>query len=318
MISTPTTAEIHGLSPTGISAWLKRHPLFAFFVIAFAGTWLVFMPILLSKRGLGLISLPDGALALLFYIATYTGPFLAAFLMTAVLDGKRGIGKLLHRIGQWRVGFKWYLIVLLGYPVVFIMGVIIRLGPSTIPALMTNWPTFISGYLITIVVGFLLPTLGEETGWRGFALPHLQQAYGPLTASLVLGLLHALWHLPAYFVNGMLSTGGFDITLFVANSLGIMAFTFVWTWLFNNTMGSIFFATFVHAVSNGMSLQLLKLFNLSTPDPWFAVQVGTILALGVILLTRGRLSFNSKENASLITVSDDAQVGTVMPVQTQH
>lgn len=278
----------------GLAAWIKRHPLAAYFLLAFAGTWIVYLPILLSGRGLGLIELPDAAAFIIFILATYCGPFLAAFVITRVTDGPHGVRRLLRRMVQWRTGLRWYLLVLIGYPLVFGVPAVLMLGPAGLAAAAQNWPMFLSGYLVAILTGFLLPTLGEETGWRGFALPRLQSMMGPLFGSLLLGVMHALWHLPAYFVKGLMSSGDFDPEVFAANSLAMIAGTLVWTWLFNKADGSILFATYVHAASNGVSLQLPAALHVTAPDPWFAFKVMGVVAMAVILLTRGRLGYSER------------------------
>ncbi len=279
----------------GPGAWIKRHSLITYFVIAFAGTWLLFLPILLSNHGLGLIALPDALAFLLFIAATYAGPFLAAGVTTRIVAGGPGVRAWFRRMVQWRVGVGWYLLVLIGYPLLLGLPALAALGTPALSAAQHNWPLFVSGYLVAIPVGFFLPTLGEEAGWRGFALPRLQAVYGPLLGSLILGILHAFWHLPAYFVAGAISSGGFDPVLFVGNSLAIVASTFLWTWLFNHTRASILFATFVHATSNAVSAQLLGLLNIKTPDPWFAFEVMGVVALVLIVLTRGRLGYAKVE-----------------------
>ena len=115
-------------------------------------------------------------------------------------------------------------------------------------------------------------------------------------ATLIVSVIHAFWHLPAYFIKGAItSTGEFDPTLFVANSLAIIAGSFVWTWLFNNAAGSIFFATLVHAASNAMSGHLPAILNLQDPNPWFAFGVSAIVAVLVIVLTRGRLGYSGAQ-----------------------
>ena len=286
------TLDISVSATPRASSWIQRHPIVAYFVIAYTGTWLVFSPILFSKRGLGSIDLPGSAAFLLFILATYTGPFLSALVTTSIIDGKAGVRAWLHRIVQWRVNIKWYLLVLIGYPIIFFIPAIAELGAPGLNAATQNMPKFVVGYLTTIPIGFFLPTLGEETGWRGFALPRLQSAYSPLLASLILGIMHAIWHLPSYFVNGMLATNGFDPNFFVANSLGIVAGTFLWTWLFNNTQTSIFFATFVHAAGNAAGSFLAKSLNVTNPDPWFAFEVLGVVAVVLIIWTRGRLGFN--------------------------
>lgn len=88
--------------PIGFRAWVKGHPLLAYFSLAFAGTWLVMSPLVLS--GLDLFTLPDAASLILFVLSTYAGPALAAFAVTGIIEGKLGMGRLLRRCFQWRVG----------------------------------------------------------------------------------------------------------------------------------------------------------------------------------------------------------------------
>src|SRR5262249_14196935 len=105
---------------SAIVAWVKKHPLPAYFIWAFGATWLFAWPIAFSQRGLRLFSLPDGVLFALFLLATYVGPAPAAFIVTGIIDGKAGVKQLLRRMVQWRVGIRWYLIVILGYPLLFL------------------------------------------------------------------------------------------------------------------------------------------------------------------------------------------------------
>lgn len=283
-------------APTGLTAAIRRHPLIAYFLIAFAGTWILFVPILLSPRGFGLIPLPDAIAFILFLVSTYAGPFLAAYLTTRAVDGQQGVRAWFQRMLHWPAGLGWYLLVLLGYPLLFGGSAIVALGSPALHAAGQNWPAFIAAYLGNIPVGFFLPTLGEEAGWRGFSLPRLQQLHGPLLGSFILAVLHALWHLPAYFVKGAINaTGVFDPVAFAGNSLAIVASTFVWTWLFNHTDGSILFATYVHAASNAVSGALLPALNITTPDPWFTFKVMAAVALLLILLTRGRLGYQARQ-----------------------
>ncbi len=285
----PVTAGARG----GLSAWVARHPLFSYFFWSFAGTWLLFGPISLSARGLGWlpIDLGDALTLILFLGATYTGPFLSAILVTALMDGRKGVRALLARIVRWRVGVVWYLIPFLGYPIVTLAGVAALAGPGVLSALPQRWPLLFSLYIPNILIGFFIPTLGEETGWRGFALPRLQASHGPLVGTLILGAMHALWHLPAYFVRGLILPNGFEWNGFLGNSLAVVALTFVWTWLFNNSRGSILLATFVHCCSNGTSALVPQLTSNLVIDPWGGFKIFLVVALVVIGLTRGRLSY---------------------------
>jgi membrane protease YdiL (CAAX protease family) len=289
-----STLDITILATPRAGNWIRRHPIAAYFVIAFAGTWLFFLPILLSQRGLGFFDLSDVAGLLFFFGATYAGPFLAGFVITAMTEGKPGVHQLVRRIFQWRVGLRWYVMLLLGYPAMFILGLVSVLGTDPIDRLLRNLPTLLPFYGMNILIGLFLPSLGEETGWRGVALPRLQVAYGPVMGSLVLGALHALWHLPAYFIKGAILPDGFDLTYFIANSCSIIMATLIWTWLFNNANASVLFAILIHSTSNATSSLIPRLVSAPAGDPWFGLKVVGTVAVVLIVLTRGRLGFHHR------------------------
>lgn len=287
------------IRPSRISGWAKRHPLVAYFVLAYALTWALIVPIMLSQRGLGIFNLPDPLLLVLFLLSTFSGPLPAAFIMTSVLDGSTGRRQLLRRMFQRRVGLGWYLLVIAGYPLIFLVGLTIYSGAAPWIALIQKWPLIFTYYLPIAAIGMIFPSLGEEPGWRGFALPRLQLQYGPLSGSLILGVLHGLWHLPVYFIPGTILDGPFNFTAFAANTCLIIAMTFIWTWLFNHVGQSVLFAMFVHAVSNAASGLIPRLIVDTTGDPWFGFKVGAVCALIIIVFTRGRLgdpSFTEKED----------------------
>lgn len=277
----------------GLWGWVKLHPLIAYFFFAYAGSWLVEAPLLASQRGFGLIMLPEPLLLFIFLFAAYFGPLLAALVVTGATDGRAGVRHLLGRIVQWRVGLQWYLIPILGFPLVFLAAFSLVMGPDPLIALVQKFPLLLTSYLPLLVFGLLFPSLGEEPGWRGFALPRLQVRFGALVGTLILGVLHALWHFPAYFLPGAILPGAFDPTVFIANSLAIVAFTVLWTWVFNNALGSILIAIIAHSASNAFSGYVPQL--LAFPDdPWAMIKIFGVCALAIIILTRGRLSYKGE------------------------
>lgn len=281
--------------------FLVRHPLVGYFLLAFGITWLLFIPIVLSQRGFDLLpwQLPNALILVFFILATYLGPLCAALAMTNITEGKEGLHTFLSRFTQWQVGIRWYLLVLVGYPLVFLAGISSLQPVGVTNGTAGNISLLLTLYLPTILVGMLISSLGEEPGWRGFALPRLQAHYGALVGSLILGALQAFWYTPAYLVRGPVLDSGFDLTVYIANSLVIVASTIIWTWLFNNTGGSIFFAMFVHSVSNATSSLLPQLLPGLQPDPWVAFKITGAIALIVIIFTRGTLSYTTKNKDEL-------------------
>jgi uncharacterized protein len=166
--------------------------------------------------------------------------------MAAIMEGKAGVRRLLARFLLWRVNIRWYLFAILAIPIVSVLGAIVLPGVLAsfhIPASLSKFRYY---YITTFFIGGLVggPFL-EEFGWRGFALPRMQQL-GPLGASALLGLLWGSWHLPL-FLSPAFSPGGFNLLDVSEYIVTVIAFTIVMTWVFNNTRGSLFMAFLMHA-----------------------------------------------------------------------
>jgi membrane protease YdiL (CAAX protease family) len=152
---------------------MRRHPLFFFFFISYAGSWIVMMPYVLSVWGI----LP-GDYSILYIIKPFVGPMLAAIIMTGITEGKSGLLHLRDRLKQRSAGRQWYIFILLGIPILTLIGIIVQPGllasfKGVTPVLLVTYPA----YFFIVFFGVALP---EEIGWRGFALPRMQPRYGPL------------------------------------------------------------------------------------------------------------------------------------------
>jgi membrane protease YdiL (CAAX protease family) len=203
---------------------MKKHRLIAFFVLACVLTWWIY-PLLKFSPLLGFFGL--------------FGPALAAIIMAAVTEGKSGVKALLTRVVLWRVGLPWY-VVALGLPTVLSLstaGLYFLFGGSELVQIVALSP--IELVLFVLVVG-------EELGWRGYALPLLLEERSPVTASLILGVLWGLWHLPTFLVPGT-PQYGLPLTAFV---LLTVEYSILITWLFMHTRGSVLLATLFHGAIN--------------------------------------------------------------------
>jgi len=272
---------------------LARYPLTFYFVIAYGFAWLVWVPLALSQDGAGVLSFhsPIGASASVI-LASFVGPFLSAFIMTGVTEGRAGIGRLLRRCVLWRVGLGWYLFALIGIPMILVLGVVVLPGAMAsfkgLASLVPRRP-----WVSMIVYVFLHGPLGEEPGWRGFALPRLQRLHGPLVGSLILGPLWALWHMPYFWVPAWSFPPTLaNIGLFVIASIPV---TIIITWVFNNTKGSVLMAILGHWSFDFTFVILNLLFTAPLVTDYGSTLpvlagLGTV-ALLVIALTRGRLGY---------------------------
>jgi membrane protease YdiL (CAAX protease family) len=293
-------AQTVSISP--IRSSIVRHPLFAYFLIAFVGTWVTMLPLLLSSAGLGIFpyELPGPLFLLIFFGSTFTGPALAALVVTSRESGRAGVRDLLRRILLWRVGLHWYAVALFSFLAVWLVAFTFVFGRTLWANLFQNWQLFLVVFLPNVVIGLFLPSLGEEPGWRGFALPRLQARYGPLLGTVILGSLHSFWHLPAFFLPLL---GPFTPARFLAFLITGTAGSFIYTWIFNNTRASILLAMLTHAASNASSTYLTRIIPADTPDTllsgwaqalgpdWLNAVAFATVALLLVLLTRGRLSY---------------------------
>jgi membrane protease YdiL (CAAX protease family) len=304
MSTVTTTSQPATTSP--LKRLIRGHPLLAFFVIAFAGEWIVTLPLVLAQNGLGLLpyTIPEIGLIPLAYwfsvLASIAGPTLASFTVTAVTTGKGGMRQLLRRYVLWRVGLRWYLLVLVGVPLIQLAFASIFSGGAPLVALLQHWPLFFTVYLPNILIISVAIQIWEEGGWSGFAVPNLQKRFGAWRACLVLGPLWALFHLPFFFVPGQI----FDqkvgpITMIVQMALLIILATLtrtIMTWVFNNTKGSILIAILLHSALDASNSGSAYITHLLPPSQNGGYGLGSALfplvaAVLLLIFTKGRLSY---------------------------
>jgi membrane protease YdiL (CAAX protease family) len=236
---------------TNQASWQQRYSLVMYFALTYLISWSIMVPVALSAKGLINIKVPYW----LYYLAPF-GPFSAAVIVTALIDGWQGVKKLLGRLMKWRVEFKYYAFVILGPIGLFIFAVLVNF------IITGSWPDLsLLGYADylpyltafgTLLLWILTFSIGEETGWRGFALPHLQRTCTAASSTLILALFWAVWHLPAFFFRDTLTDlGVLGFPFFV---ISILCTTMVFTWLYNSTGGSLLIVVLFHAFFNWLSV----------------------------------------------------------------
>jgi uncharacterized protein len=221
-------------------SWFQKHSLLGYFLLAYAISWSIGIPLALIAQKKVTWQIPYAV----HYLYAY-GPLLSALIMTGLTKGRAGIADLFKRLTNWRMQPGWWLIALsplAGYAVVVL---ILRL-------IQGNWVDLgLLGqvnFLPNLGVGALFLWIftygiGEEVGWRGFALPRLQQKMNALPATLMLGILWALWHLPVFFYL-------FDPAIAIGWFFGLMCGAVLLTWLYNSTNGSLLAVVLWHGTFN--------------------------------------------------------------------
>ena len=234
----------------GAQTSARRQALFAYFGATFLISWGIELLLIASENGWGGLALPPQV----HYLAAY-GPMLAAILVTAWVTGGPGLRELWSRISRWRVGWGWWAIAVLSPAALFAIGVAaaVTMGGS-VPDLallgqVNYMPTL--GWAAAWIFWFLTYGMGEEIGWRGFALPRLQYGRSAAWATLVLGLVWALWHLPAFFYLDTYQAMGLWMFPFLA--VTIVCGNVVYTWIYNSSGGSVLMAILFHASFNFFS-----------------------------------------------------------------
>ena len=252
------------------SGFIGRYQSIAFFALTlvFSWGWWTFAYIMLASGGLSRVLAIPGAF----------GPLIAAALVTwAVGDDLRAWAA---QIIDWRVAPRWYLIAV-GLPLMITIGGVgtglVLAGASLdLSVLAQRLPVFPVIFLVTVLVG----GGQEEPGWRGFALPRLQANYSALTASLIIGGVWAVWHLPLFLMDAPRNQSG----NFLLYALLVMGFSIILTWCYNSTGGSVLLAMILHAGMN-TSGSLLPI-QMNVAEQWPLVIDGAIvISIWVVAIT---------------------------------
>ena len=244
--------------------WTRRYRLVVFFGLAIAFAWCLW---------------PFWALGMAPVPFLPGGPLVAALVVISVTEGRTGFRELGARMIRWRVGWRWW-VVAVGTPLAVLAvataaNVSMWGAPAPVLADM-GW----SGIALVFASRFVDPMdgpLGEEPGWRGYALPQLQTARSPWGAGMILTPLVAVWHLPLVAVGQLDAVG-------LAGTAGI---TLVYVWLFNHTGGSVLLTMVFHVVQGTISYAALGFTGVDAVRmAWIASGLWCALAVVLILFDR--------------------------------
>jgi membrane protease YdiL (CAAX protease family) len=224
-----------------------------------------------------------------FFLLAVYAPGLSGIYLIWRHHGLKGLGSFLQRLTLWRAPIQWWLFLLLGIPVIVYTAAAIK-GAITGPFPLSPWYMIFSA----LVQSLLLGPLGEEFGWRGLALPLLQRRFAPFWASLILGVVWATWHAPAFLLSGTPQSAWSFGPFFV----GLVAICIILTPLFNASGGSLLIAILYH----------LQIMNPIFPDaqPWDSY-LFAIAAVVIVFLNR-RQMFQRGEGITSVLMLEERSV----------
>lgn len=258
-----------------MKTFLKRHSLVIGLVLMFLYTWTID----LSNSGVLPFKVP-----FVICLTLGWGFIFASLLMTWLTLGKEETAKLFKRFLIWHVEWRWFLAAFL-IPMIFVFAIllnwVITQTPIDFSAVMARrifgeeatLPAFILPFFL---VDFL--TNGEEMGWRGYVLPRLQAKHSALVSSLILGLLWAFWHLPKYLAPENSSS-------FLLGSAKILAEAVLYTWLYNNSKGSLLMTSLMHSLGNTAGVFLPLAGTISGANTGTLVIVVALEVVAAIVMT---------------------------------
>jgi membrane protease YdiL (CAAX protease family) len=273
-----------------LSSVMKRHDVLLDFVLIFLCTWSIDLTIAAQDRGWLPTIIPSW-----LGIFVGFGFVIAALVATSIVEGWAGIRALLRRYLIWRVGVVWFAVVLLGPVLIDLTAIgMAWLAGGAAPSFNQPFvrqvldfdPSMSLGLLALIWFLFEILTNCEEIGWRGYSLPRLLARHNALVASLILGVVWAIWHLPKFWMGGVTADAhGFPFWVF---GLNIVALSVLYTWVYKHTHGSLLLATLFHAAIN-TSFMILPI-----PDgelaSYLAIGLRWLCVVLVVLMTGSQLA----------------------------
>jgi membrane protease YdiL (CAAX protease family) len=261
-----------------ISNFVKKHPAISMYVLA-------------SILGVGMLSpiiagvVPTDSIVLL--IAAYSAS-LAGVILTVIVSGKTGLREMFGRLGIWRVGIGWWAFALFALVPMYLGGMVLgnlfigsSLDLSHVPPLYMFIPLFIMKFFID--AGF-----GEELGWRGFLLPRMQARHNALVSSIIVGTVWGVWHLPFFIIDldfppyyELGQAYGVIPSLIGYIIFFMIPWSILYTWVYNNTKGSLLLAFVFHSSQAWFGLFM-------DPDNLFGPYLGytVIMAVTAIVVVR--------------------------------
>ena len=279
-----------------VAGWVRRSPVISFFVLTYAVNITACAAAVLMHRAAPAV--PTWPL----WAAGIFSPTIGGVVVAWAIGGSPEVRRLLSGLRRWRIGLRW-----------FLAGAIFALGPLALAlvnlALGNEVPgpepgLTATGLAVALAYTLVAGPLSEEPGWRGFALPRLEQRFSALNASLILGTVSAFWHVPFYFLPNQVMI---PFPIFVPQCI---ALSILFTAIYNNTRGSVFATVNAHFWFNFSGAWLAG--HLGILPPMLLYVGGSILAVVlvvIVLLAQGPRTLSRRPAAELPFVREAPVTG---------
>ncbi len=268
---------------------VKRHPLISFFGLTFILNWLGITALVAGY-------FPSFGEWPLFYdghqVAEIRGrrtllvwtPTFAAMIVAGAIGGRQAVGQLMRQFLVWRVNVCWWVCVF-ALPVLLAVVTVLLFGLSGGPVDLNQSAHWAGVFGLRFVFSLTTGGFGEEAGWRGFALPRLQQKIGALGASIVIGIIWGIWHMAHWTLIGL------PLASVVILCVAITGLSVILTWIYNST-GSLLLVALAHVMFNAVEATVSRSFAAVMPGEYFMnifSCVVIVFAVFLVLLTKGKL-----------------------------
>jgi membrane protease YdiL (CAAX protease family) len=262
---------------------MKKRNILGFVAITYGISWICWLPII-KFIPLNLSESPK--FVIFFFVIGVYSPTISAILCSAVIGGWPTVKALIKKYILWRVGILWYIAAILFFPLVYVLSLFsYKISFISIGSIQYGVLPIIP---VLIFVSIFLGPLGEELGWRGFLLPFLERKYGVIKGSIVIGITWTFWHAPLFWAKSGTAISGYPVT-FLSVTIYLLFITgasFIFTWLYSHTNGSILLSILLHLSMNASGLIVsllipdiglegkLNIFYFSTVCIWVLILCG--------------------------------------------
>lgn len=227
---------------------------------------------------------------------------IAGVVLTAIVTGKSGLRQLFDRIIIWRINIGWWAFAVFAVLIVVVLGMLsnafFNLDILDLTRIFNGLDSIVPVFVMIMIMG----GLGEELGWRGFMLPRLQTRYNALVSSIIVGVLHGLWHVPMFFIEGlspyqeMAAASNIVVVIIGYTIFYITPWAILYTCLLNNTRGSLLLVCVLHAGE----AWVLTSWNIDNTIGFIGLSVGMTILSVIVLIIYGPKNLSHKNERYII------------------